>query len=146
MLKSWERFSYFLILHHQARTECRCSLMTRNTPEILPYCQHCGKYKGVGICSNPKCDKSKQANPWSFREQFDDCVICSNDKVSSCYRCGRSYCILHATGKEESKLRNLDQHLGTCIICGKVICERCWILDNRGFVTCLAHRESNDNV
>ncbi|MGY5879187.1 MAG: hypothetical protein RTV31_03005 [Candidatus Thorarchaeota archaeon] len=118
--------------------------MTRNTPEILPYCQHCGRFKGVGICENPKCDKTNRVEVGTLREQFNECVICSAEGVHSCSQCGGSYCEQHATGREEPKLTSMDQHLGTCVVCGKVICEQCWIFNNTGSVTCLVHRESED--
>lgn len=146
MLMSWECFSYFLILPPWARTEYRCSIMTRNTPEILPYCRHCGRYKGVGTCDNPECDKTQQVDPGSFRGQFNSCVICSTQGEQSCYRCGHSYCSQHSVGKEDTKLTTIDQHLGTCFVCGKIICEHCWIFNNGGLVTCLAHREIEDSI
>ncbi|MGY5858786.1 MAG: hypothetical protein RTU63_05415 [Candidatus Thorarchaeota archaeon] len=119
--------------------------MTRNTPEILPYCQHCGSYKGVGTCKNPKCDKSKQVDIKALRYESSRCTICSTEGSISCSRCGGFYCNEHAIGSEETKLMSNEQHLGTCVVCGAVICERCWIFNNNGSVTCLVHLESKNN-
>jgi hypothetical protein len=118
--------------------------MTRNTPEILPYCQHCGSYKGVGICNNPKCDKTKQIDIRTLRTKSNRCVICEADGLVLCSRCGDYYCNTHAIGHRESKLVSIMQYLGTCVVCGKVICERCWIFNNNGLVTCLVHLESKN--
>ena len=118
--------------------------MTRNTPEILPYCQHCGNYKGVGICKNPKCDKTKLVDIRALREHSNKCVICSTDGNISCSRCKGIYCDTHAIGRVENRLMSVDQHLGTCVLCGVIICEHCWILNNNGLVTCFAHLESDD--
>jgi hypothetical protein len=144
MLNPWECFSYFLMLPPSARTEYWCFIMTRNTPEILPYCQHCGKFKGVGICTNPKCDKTKQVELGALEDLSSECAICSVEGEHRCSRCERSYCNQHASGREESELTSMDQHLGTCIVCGNVICEQCWLLNSRGLVTCLVHHESKE--
>ncbi|MHA1288287.1 MAG: hypothetical protein ACTSPB_12860, partial [Candidatus Thorarchaeota archaeon] len=74
------------------------------------------------------------------------CVICTAEGATSCSRCGGVYCDEHSVGREETKLMNIEQHLGTCMECGAVICERCWIFNNSGSVTCLVHLESKNNV
>ncbi|MCK5265165.1 MAG: hypothetical protein KAJ36_01180 [Candidatus Thorarchaeota archaeon] len=120
--------------------------MTRNTPEILPYCKHCGSFKGVGSCKNPKCDETNRVEIGAIGNQSNKCVICSSEGEHSCSRCGVSYCNKHAIGKEESKLISIEQYLGTCVVCGKIICERCWIFNNKGVVTCLIHVESRNDL
>jgi len=123
-----------------------CSIMTRNTPEILPYCQHCGSFKGVGSCKNPKCDVTNRVDIGSLRDQSNKCVVCSREGEYSCSRCSAYYCIKHAGGKEEIKLISVEQHLGTCVVCGKVICEQCWIFNNKGAVTCFVHSEFRNDL
>jgi hypothetical protein len=119
--------------------------MTRNTPEILPYCQHCGNYKGVGTCSNPLCDKSKWVDISSLHNKSGKCMVCTQEGDTSCFRCGSLYCINHAVGWKENRLQRIDQRLGTCVVCGAVICEQCWIFNNKGLVTCRMHHETNFN-
>ena len=81
----------------------------------------------------------------SGSNQSNECAICSAVGDDSCARCGNSYCAKHARGKEESRLVSIEQHLGTCVLCGAIICEQCWIFNNDGFVTCLGHLESQNN-
>ena len=119
--------------------------MTRNTPEMLPYCQHCGRFKGVGVCENPTCDKTNLIDLENLGQDFNNCIICSSEGEHSCFQCGGSYCEEHALGREYSKLVRLNQHLGTCAVCGKFICEQCWIFDSSGSITCLVHRELKDH-
>ena len=123
-----------------------CTIMARNTPEILPYCQHCGSFKGVGSCKNPKCDETNQVEIGAVGNHSSKCVVCSREGEHSCSRCGASYCNKHAIGKEESKLISVEQHLGTCVVCGKVICEQCWIFNNKGAVTCFVHLEYRNDI
>lgn len=118
--------------------------MTRNTPEILPYCQHCGKFKGVGICTNPNCDKTKRVDFGTIPDVSNECIICSAEGEHRCSHCGLFYCNRHALGKEKSRLMSVNQHLGTCVVCSKVICEQCWIFNNKGLITCLVHLESKE--
>ena len=118
--------------------------MTRDSDEILPYCPHCGTYKGVGPCKNPLCDKTTRIDFDTIKVHSHNCQICSKEGIISCSRCGRYYCEQHAIGHLESKLVSLDQYMGTCVICGQVICESCWIFDNNGAVICLQHIERKD--
>jgi len=36
---------------------------------------------------------------------------------------------------------SFDQHIGKCVLCGKTVCEQCWIFDKVGNITCLRHGE-----
>ena len=118
--------------------------MTREDDQVLPMCQHCGKYKGVGPCKDPSCQ--------GFQEQSEDgqitktgsatpCCMCYEDLVVSCTQCGRGYCESHGKGAELSRLSDFHQHVGTCIECKRVVCENCWILNPNGDIVCLAHLE-----
>ena len=118
--------------------------MTRNSPKILPYCPHCGTYKGVGPCKNSNCDKTTQVELDKIQNHSHNCRICSKKGVVSCTRCGEYYCKEHAAGHQETKLVSLDQYLGTCVICNQVVCEQCWIFSSNGAVTCLQHHERKD--
>lgn len=145
MLKLWECFSYFLCLPNLSAYHILVYKMTRNTPKILPYCQHCGDFKGVGLCRNPECAETKHVSIGFLQSQSGKCIICSKDGEQLCSRCGISYCDKHAIGKDESILSSNEQHLGTCVICGEVICEQCWIFNSKGSITCLVHsRLRND--
>ncbi len=146
MLNLWERFSYFLSLPILSAYYISVDIMTRNTPKILPFCQHCGSFKGVGPCRNPECDKTKYVSIGFLQSQSGNCIICSKDGDHSCSRCGISYCTKHAIGKDESILSSLEQHLGTCVICGEVICEHCWIFNSKGSITCLVHSKHKINL
>jgi hypothetical protein len=113
--------------------------MTRNTPQILPYCQHCGEYKGVGPCKNPSCDRTQTVTITSIHQQHSKCTICSKGGEYSCKRCGRSFCEEHSSERNEKYLINIEQHIGTCNVCGNFVCEHCWILDEDGKIICIAH-------
>ena len=118
--------------------------MTRNSPEILPYCPHCGTYKGVGPCKNPKCDKTGHIDFDKVPTSSHTCQICPKEATISCSQCGRSYCEEHAFGYSETKLVSIEQHMGTCVTCNQVVCEFCWIFSGNGDVNCLQHLETKD--
>ena len=139
MLSSWESFSYFLISPIISAYLMSVLKMTRNTPQMLPYCQHCGEYKGVGSCKNPACDKTQTFMTSSTSQQNTKCTVCSEPGEYSCERCGRSFCEKHASERTEIHLVSIEQHIGTCNVCGKLVCEHCWILDDQGMITCIAH-------
>ncbi len=121
-----------------------CSYMTRNSPDILPYCPHCGTYKGVGPCKNSKCDKTVLIDLDKNQQHTVDCRICSKEGIISCPQCGGYYCEEHAMGYTENKLISIDQYMGTCVICNQVVCELCWIFDSNGAVNCLRHLQRKD--
>jgi len=146
MLTLWERFSYFLSLPNLSAYYISVYKMVRNTPMILPFCQHCGIFKGVGPCRNPECDKTNHVSIGFLQSQSSKCIVCSKDGDHSCSRCGISYCAKHAVGKDGSVLSSLEQHLGTCVICGEVICEHCWIFNGKGSITCLVHSKHRNDL
>ena len=67
------------------------------------------------------------------------CVICGDLATNHCLRCGLGYCSQHSKHMKETGLVSLEQHLGTCTICGEVVCEQCWIFNHFGLVTCQIH-------
>jgi len=107
--------------------------MKRDDPILLPICQKCGRYKGVGTCG---CEGSREMTDVSTK-----CSLCENTGTIACTRCGRRYCEVH--GKEEVKghLTKWNQRIGTCTICDQSVCENCWILEDNGLITCLAHHD-----
>ena len=121
--------------------------MTRDNPFLLPMCQECGKYKGVGPCVDSNCPGSKitsTGNDSGERMEgptYESCSLCRNETVVSCCRCSRGFCKKHETGKVEGRLVKWDQRVGTCTICKQVVCENCWILEGDGTITCLVHHE-----
>lgn len=121
--------------------------MTRDDPLLLPICQVCGKYKGVGLCKNSSCSSSKftssRENSVEMRKgsTHNSCSLCESVAVFLCSKCNRGFCEIHGTGQIEGQLVKCDQRLGTCSICKKVVCENCWILEGDGAITCLAHHE-----
>lgn len=115
--------------------------MTRGTSEILPFCPHCGQYKGIGDCQNPDCHETAEGKS-IINNTMTKCLICSSKGVVSCSVCKQMYCDKHSAGMNETRLIAIDQHIGTCEICGKTVCENCWIFDKKGKITCLKHSES----
>jgi hypothetical protein len=123
--------------------------MTRDDPLLLPICQVCGNYKGVGPCKNSSCSSSKIT---SSRENSVEmkiepapksCSLCGSVAVVSCGECNRGFCEIHGTGQIEGQLLKWDQRIGTCSICQKVVCENCWILESDGAITCFVHHEGS---
>jgi hypothetical protein len=119
--------------------------MTREDPTLLPICQFCGEYKGVGICKNPTCSGSKQDMENEGSNKRDSvnrfCSVCKKDAVVFCVHCGRGFCLIHNEGVKLNRLESFHQHLGTCVECKQVVCEKCWILNPNGDIVCLAHLE-----
>ncbi|MFW9926054.1 MAG: hypothetical protein ACFFDM_04725 [Candidatus Thorarchaeota archaeon] len=121
--------------------------MRRNDPLLQPICHICGKYKGVGPCSNPKCQESigksgVMTKPITKKiANRELCAICEKDAVLSCYRCNLGFCEIHGTAQAEEYLVIFDQRVGTCSICKQIVCENCWIFEGDGNITCLAHHE-----
>jgi hypothetical protein len=113
--------------------------MTRNTPNILPFCRNCGEYKGLGPCRNPDCKEIDPASTEKLNRHRNRCVICGDLATHHCFRCGMGYCDWHSKNMTETRLVDIEQHLGTCTVCGEIVCEQCWIFNNLGLVTCQAH-------
>jgi hypothetical protein len=126
--------------------------MTSN-PILNPFCEICGKYKGIGFCKDSKCkgheqDKSTN-NENTLRSSFVSknwCSICGNSSISYCTSCNQGFCEKHAIGLENSRLIHKEQHIGTCVECGKYVCENCWILDDTGAIICLDHLENREQT
>lgn len=125
------------------------SPMRRDAARILPYCPFCGEYKGVGPCRNTTCrgssikelDRTPSKEP--VRTEAGVCIVCKGIVVQKCVRCKRGYCIEHSEHHTANELLSVKQHLGTCISCGQIVCEYCWILDERGKILCLQHSAEN---
>ena len=124
--------------------------MKREDPVLLPICNHCGKYKGVGQCKNPTCQGSlKHSEKEGYVMEKDSskesvsqpCSICQNDKVVTCSQCGQGFCITHGVGHDLNQLKTFHQRVGTCVECHQVVCENCWILNPSGDIVCLTHIE-----
>ena len=124
--------------------------MKREDPVLLPICNHCGKYKGVGHCKNPACPGSLRQLEKGGSEIEEDsskkpvnqlCSICMNDQVLTCSQCGQGFCTTHGLGSELNQLGTFHQRVGTCVECHQVVCENCWILNPSGDIVCLTHVE-----
>ncbi len=121
--------------------------MTRDDPLLLPICPVCGKYKGVGRCKNSSCSSSKNTmsgeNSVESRKgsTHNSCSLCESTAVVTCCRCNRSFCETHGNNQGDGYLVKWNQRVGTCSICTQVVCENCWILEDEGAITCLAHHE-----
>ena len=109
----------------------------RDDPLLLPICQACGKYKGVGICKNPDCSESIRKSDASV----SSCDFCGRRKVLTCVQCGQSFCEGHGKGANLHRLEFFHQRVGTCIMCEQYVCEKCWILNPNGDIVCLRHLE-----
>ena len=124
--------------------------MTREDPHLLPICQKCGKYKGVGPCKNPSCPEfvkhSTEGETMIGKENPEEsvsnpCSICAKEEIVICSQCGKGFCQTHGDGADLNQLRDFHQHVGTCVECKKVVCESCWILNPNGDIVCLKHLE-----
>ncbi len=120
--------------------------MTRDDPLLLPICQSCGEYKGVGSCKNPRCQEYILGGTTQEEDNADECTnqecnICGREKYAVCTQCDRVFCEPHSLGFNSTRFVNFNQHLGTCIECQKIVCENCWILGPNGEITCLIHLE-----
>ncbi|KXH76535.1 MAG: hypothetical protein AM326_06920 [Candidatus Thorarchaeota archaeon SMTZ-45] len=120
--------------------------MKRDDPLLLPLCQICGEYKGVGPCKNPACPDCFSRDTALRKEDVEQnthqtCGICGKVKFVSCAQCGNSFCESHSLGANSNHFMNFNQHLGTCVECLKIICENCWILSPKGEIICLVHLE-----
>lgn len=126
--------------------------MTRDDPLLLPICQGCGEYKGVGLCKNSTCSSSKitsnRENSVKMRKEsvHKSCSLCESTSVVTCNSCNRSFCEIHGSGQGERYLVKWNQRVGTCSICTQVVCENCWILEEEGAITCLVHLEENKSL
>lgn len=119
--------------------------MTREDPKLLPICQFCGEYKGVGKCKNPSCSESRQETedepPLESDSKNHSCSLCKKKSIVSCIRCGRGFCQTHSKGANLTQLGSFHQRLGTCVECKQVVCDSCWIFDSNGDILCLTHLE-----
>lgn len=124
--------------------------MKREDPLLLPICNYCGKYKGVGPCKNPACSgalrQSEEGESMmeenSSKESVNQhCSICRKDQVLVCAQCGQGFCHAHSVGSELNQLDTFHQRVGTCVECQQVVCENCWILNPSGDIICLTHVE-----
>ena len=124
--------------------------MTREDPQLLPICQTCGKYKGVGPCKNISCqefEKQSEEGESMTREVspiepvVNPCTMCGMEHVVICAQCGKGFCQTHSEGADLNHLGNFHQHVGTCVECRKVVCENCWIMNSNGDIVCLTHLE-----
>lgn len=120
--------------------------MTRDDPLLLPLCQFCGEYKGVGSCKNPRCQMYFVGGTTQERDNANEstnqeCNICGKIKYARCTKCGREFCEPHSLGVNSTRFVNFHQHLGTCVECQKIVCENCWILSPKGEIICLIHVE-----
>jgi hypothetical protein len=77
----------------------------------------------------------------SRREQRMWCRFCSGLASFRCQMCSSGYCVQHADDARETMVSGLKHHIGICGISQGLVCENCWILDDRGPITCLGHRE-----
>jgi hypothetical protein len=116
--------------------------MTRNKPVLDPYCAYCGGYKGIGLCMNKSCQgyAAKEMRSQSF-ESKGSCVLCRNDASISCARCGNIYCSAHSENSMDSQFGGLSHYIGLCNVCKTLVCENCWILDEKGNIQCIEHFE-----
>lgn len=110
--------------------------MTDRNELLLPFCKDCGNYKGVGPCN--RCIANMSEN--EKQKQIRPCIVCGEKMLISCQICKTGYCDEHSENCRESKFMGLDHHIGTCAICGAIICERCWIVVN-GIIQCVGHLE-----
>ena len=120
----------------------RCWNMTREDPLLLPICQKCGKYKGVGPCKNLACSESDgHITMDPEHHSIISCSKCAEERVGVCSKCGKGFCKTHGKGAESKRLDNFHQIVGTCVECNQVVCEDCWILNPNGDIVCLEHLE-----
>jgi hypothetical protein len=116
--------------------------MKRNKPVLDPYCTRCGSYKGIGFCKNKSCLSYAAEIKWgqSF-ESKGSCALCRNDASVSCARCGNMYCNTHSENGKESQFAGLNHYIGLCSVCEILVCENCWILNEKGAILCIEHFE-----
>ncbi len=105
---------------------------------LQPFCPTCGAYKGIGPCINPKCPDSiyykiERAEQKSDKDK-GKCAICGAPAHVKCSICGREFCKNHSQKYKSSKLEPA-QLIGSCKICGKIICSSCWVIYN-GYIYC----------
>ena len=124
--------------------------MKREDSFLLPMCNHCGKYKGIGYCNNPVCPEFQRQLDKGDSVMEDDslnnsvyqsCSICKKEQVITCKQCGQGFCKTHSAGSESKQFVSFHQHIGTCVECQEVVCENCWILNPNGDIICLIHVE-----
>lgn len=111
--------------------------MSKKSEMLLPYCNKCGVYKGLGPC---KICNSTETDSITEREI---CSRCKESMKIQCQRCESSFCSAHSDGSQLQKLSNNSQIIGTCAKCGIFVCEDCWILDEVGRIICLEHLEED---
>ncbi|MFW9788855.1 MAG: hypothetical protein ACFFE1_14335 [Candidatus Thorarchaeota archaeon] len=115
---------------------------SREDPFLLPMCQQCGKYKGVGPCRNASCSEFEKESNLDFRAT-KTCSICDRHQQVVCSQCGQGFCKEHGVGAELNQLATFNQHVGTCVECKLVVCDDCWILNPNGDILCLLHLEES---
>ena len=107
--------------------------MPERSEMLLPYCNNCGEYKGIGpckICNSTGADSVIEG---------ELCSRCNESMKIQCQRCESSFCSTHSQENQQQKLINNSQIIGTCARCGIFVCEDCWILDEVGRIICLEH-------
>ncbi|MHA1638142.1 MAG: hypothetical protein ACTSUB_09030 [Candidatus Thorarchaeota archaeon] len=112
-------------------------VMPEKSEMLLPYCNKCGEYKGLGPC--------KICNSTGTDSVIKDetCSRCIEPMKTRCQRCGSSFCSTHSQGSQQQNLVDNSHTIGTCARCGILVCEDCWILDEFGRIICLEHFEED---
>jgi hypothetical protein len=94
------------------------------------------------MCMNQSCLSyaAKEKQGQSFKP-MGSCVLCRNNASVSCASCGNMYCSAHSENSRESQFGGLKHYIGLCSVCRALVCENCWILDEKGNVQCIEHLE-----
>jgi len=117
--------------------------MSERKPSAVldPYCPQCGAYKGVGECRTQTCKSVKWNKENDDSHRIGECTRCDNSVAITCSRCGNGYCTLHSENSLSSRIEKFIQSMGTCSICGLIVCENCWLVGDNGEIQCLKHWE-----
>lgn len=118
-----------------------CKIMRREDPLLLPICEKCGKYKGIGPCKSPDCPASIDNHEITHKPRNQSCKKCDKEAIVFCSQCKSGYCKTHSKGSKSNQLTDFHQCVGTCVECNQIICEDCWILNPNGDIVCLKHIE-----
>lgn len=112
---------------------------SRNSVVLDPFCSACGRYKGIGNCEEEDC--GKKGSDMDLGERNVICGLCIRPASTFCSSCSKGYCEHHSKGSENSKLELFNQMIATCSICGKLVCENCWISNKEGLIRCINHED-----